>query len=351
MDKQTTDAIKIKINGKDRPLSDEENTEVTIPITSWDEKLEAKNEVASAKQPLEKEDDFPWLLPEDEDSIFLEDPKVVVPSKKNKQYSNQSITPFHYPKKQKRINEKTLFPIKKIMLMILLAIALGVMFGSVLLNFLSNDDMPVMGTPSGETGDNRVAVETPDKATDEGKTAVGTEEPGAETTATLQLFAVQGGVYSSKEAADSVATEIKGKGQAAIVLESNETFTVFVGVSKEKDETGALSEVYKQQDFTTDIEFWGGKQLSFLLGTSASADQWVKSIQELSTLASISINGTNINENDISKIESTLNGIKANDTEKPLIETLLQSIESLKSNNGWKAQQQLMDVISKLNIK
>ena len=51
----------------------------------------------------------------------------------------------------------------------------------------------------------------------------------------------------------------------------------------------------------------------------------------------------------MSKIESIVNEINASNGEKELVEGLLQSSEYIKNNNGWKAQQLLLDVISKLS--
>ena len=98
MDKQTSDTVKIKINGKDRPVSDKESKNEEYQISSWEEKLQAEKEMASAKK---EEEDFPWLLPDEDDSVFEDDPKVVTPKKK-KILSNSTVTPFVYSKKTKK---------------------------------------------------------------------------------------------------------------------------------------------------------------------------------------------------------------------------------------------------------
>lgn len=342
MDKQTSETIKIKINGKDRPLSQAEEAQEKIPFSSWEEKLKAENEVASAKQPVDKEDEFPWLLPDEDDQDFKDDPKVVTPSKKKKLISNQTITPYLYPNKNNRKQQIISFPLKRILTIFLLAVGLGVVFGYVALNFLSNEDMPATATPS-EVIDDAVPIEeNSDKQKEDTQAA-------ATSTATLQLYAVQGGIFSAKDGAETVASDIKGKGFASVVMEIDGSYTVFAGLGKEKTETDSLNGLYKQKEFP---DFWGGKQLSLKIATGSSADQWVSSIQDLSSFASSAANGKSITEEDVNKIETTLMGIKtSNETEKSLVDKLLQAAESIKNNQGWDAQQNLLEVISKLNSK
>lgn len=341
MDKQSSNTIKIKINGKDRPVSQAEESTKEISFSTWEEKLEAEKEVASAKQTVEEEDEFPWLLPDEDDHVFKEDPKVVIPSKK-KLLSNQTVTPYLYPNKNNQKKKSVSFPLKQMMTIVLLAVGLGVGFGYIALNFLSNEDMPENAVPSEVINNQEPVKENSDQAKEEGATGA-----GATSTASLELYAVQGGIFSAKDGAETVAAEIKGKGFAATVMEIDGSYTVFAGLGKEKTETDALNELYKQKNF---IDFWGGKQLSLSITTSGSADQWASAIQELSSLASATADGKSINQEDVSKIESTVEGIKTkDDTEKALVEKLLQAAESIKNNSGWEAQQGLLEVISKLN--
>ncbi|OAS84921.1 SPOR domain-containing protein [Metabacillus litoralis] len=348
MDKQTSDTIKIKINGKDRPMSQAEETAGVIPFSSWEDKLDAEQEIASAKQTVDEEDEFPWLLPDEDDSVFKDDPKVVTSSKKTKLFSNQTVTPYQYSNKKNRNKNIVAFPLKKFMTIFLLAIGLGVMFGFIALNFLSNEDMPTAGTPSESANEEPATGDTSDQAKGDAEENAGEEAGAATTSATLQLYAVQGGIFSTKVSAETVAANIKEKGFASIVMETDGSYTVFAGVGKEKAETSALSEVYKQQNFA-DIEFWGGKQLSLTISTISAADQWAPAIQELSSLASATTNGESVNQEAVSKIESTINGIKATDeTEKSLVEKLLQAADNIKNNQGWDAQQHILEVTNQI---
>jgi stage II sporulation protein B len=351
MDKQTSNTIKIKINGTESARAQAKETTEEIPFTSGDEKLEAEKEVASAKQPLDKEDEFPWLLPDvGEDEVFMDDPKVVTPAKEKKILAKQTVTPYFYPNKNKSNFRKKIvqLPLKRVLMILLMAVGLGLLFGYVALNFLSNEDMPAAGTPANnETNDSTQAPENADKDDKDDKGAEPTSATGTTSTATLQLYAVQGGIFSAKESAEIVASEIKNQGFASTVLEKDGTYTVFAGLGKEKAETDGLNELYKQGSFS---EFWGGKQLSLTIATSSSSEQWASSIEGLSSFASQVANGNSVTQEDVSKIESIVNEINASNGEKELVEKLLQSSEYIKNNNGWKAQQLLLDVMSKLSM-
>lgn len=346
MDKQTSNTIKIKINGTESARVQAEETTEEIPFTSRDEKLEAEKEVASAKQSLDKEDEFPWLLPDvGEDEVFMDDPKVVTPVKEKKILSNQTVTPYLYSNKKKNNYRKKIvqLPLKRILMIFLLAVGVGLLFGYIALNFLSNKDMPAAGTPTtNETNDGTLAQETAEGD----KGAEPTSAAGTKSTTPLNLYAVQGGVFTAKESAEILASEIKNQGFASTILEKDGTYTVFAGLGKQKAETDELNELYKQGDFS---EFWGGKQLSLTITASSSPEQWASSIQELSSFASQIANGHTVSNEDVSKIESIVNEINASNGEKELVEKLLQSSEYIKNNNGWKAQQLLLDVMSKLS--
>jgi len=335
MDKQTSDTVKIKINGKDRPLSETKETNEQYQISSWEEKRKAEKEMASAKK---EEDDFPWLLPED-DPVFEEDPKVVIPSKK-KLLSNQNVTPFQYSPKKKTTRNLG-FPMKQMTTIVLLAVGLGVGFGYIALNFLSNDDMPAATTPTDViVTDDSEATNPSDQKDDDQPTSTATS------TASLQLYAVQGGIFSSKEGAETVAAEIKEKGLASSVIETDGSFTVLAGLGKEKTETSTMNEQYKQQQFP---DFWGGKQLSLSISTTKTPEDWVSTITTLAALSAAVTNNQSVNADELTKIEQQLKAIETgNDSEKDLIEKLSQAAANIKENKGWEAQQSILDVVQTL---
>ncbi len=339
MDKETSNTVKIKINGKDRPLTENKESNQQYEISSWEEKLKAEKEMASAKK---EEDDFPWLLPE-EDPVFEEDPKVVIPSKKKKILSNENVTPFQYPAKKKTY-QNVGFPMKQMTTIVLLAVGIGVGFGYIALNFLSNEDMPASATPA----DVVVTDETESPDTKESSDQKKNDQPASTATssASLQLYAVQGGIFSSKEGADTVAGEIKDKGLASTVIETDGSFTVLAGLGKEKTETSAMNEQYKQQQFQ---DFWGGKQLALSIKTTKTPEQWVNAITTLSAMSAAVANNQTVNADQLVKIEEQLKAIETgNDDEKSLVYKLLAASASIKNKKGWEAQQSILDVVKAL---
>jgi len=342
MDKQTTNPIKVKINGKERPLSEAKKHEDEISISSWEEKLEAEKEIASAKQPIEKEEEFPWLLPDEDESVFQEDPKVVTPKKSKKVLSNQKVIPYQYSSSKKKKSDNQ---VKRLFIIPLFAISLGVLFGIIALNFLSNKDMPTAGTVNEVVPNSSSNTTVEDKDTKE-TTA---DDVKATSNASLAVYVVQGGIFTKKENADTVANTIKSEGFASVVIENNGNFTVYAGLGKDKGETSSLADLYKQKSLP-DIEFWGGKQLTLPIQTTESAEQWASSIQELASISALSAIGTSFGNDEITKIESTIKGIKANgDEEKKAIEAMNQSITHIKNKQGWQAQQKLLEAISFIN--
>ncbi|WP_226667201.1 hypothetical protein [Metabacillus litoralis] len=345
MDKHTSETIKIKINGEDRPVSQFEEPSKDIAFSTWEEKVKAEKEMASAKQPVNEEDDFPWLLPDEGDADFTDDPKVVTPAKKKKSYSNSTVAPYLYSKKSDRKVPHIAFPFKQIITIVLLAIGVGTGFGYIALNFLSNKDMPVTATPD-EGSEVAIPGDTEEDPAGGGEPK--DQNASAASNATLQVYAVQGGIYTTKEGAETVVAQIKEKNLASTYLELDGKYTVLAGLGKAKSETDALNEMYKQKDFS---EFWGGKQLGLEISTSSSADQWVNIITELSPLASAAATGAGVSSENITKLESQIMAISHNDAEKPVIEKLLQAIASLKEQNGWQAQQNLLEVVRDLHAK
>ncbi|MDQ0232822.1 SPOR domain-containing protein [Metabacillus malikii] len=342
MDKQTTNSIKVKINGKDRPTQ-EKTAHEHISISSWDEKLEARKEIASAKQP--NDDEFPWILP-DENTVFEEDPKVVIPNKKKKTFSNQSVTPFHYPVKSKKGTTGG-YPLRKIVSIFVLAISLGVVFGFVALNFLSNKDMPNAEPVNGTIQDGDVAPVATDKE-DEKKADTEKANVPATTNVTLSLYVVQGGIFSTVEAADKVTSNISNNGFAATAIETDGKFTVYAGVGQQKSETTALADIYKQQNLS-EIEFWGGKNITLQIATTSGGEKWVNAIQTLASLSAQAANNATVGEEKLSTLETEINKIEAkSDDEKKAMTLLKEAVKEVKNKQGWKAQQQLLEVIKSL---
>lgn len=225
MDKHKT--ITIKINGKershkdDKPNSDKQTQSSTQPESK--PKIKAWNETAAAKE--QAEDSFDWVLPEiseDDEKDF----KVVTKSKETKQKGFR-LPGLPQPPNKNRRNSSPVFP--RIALNVLLAVALGLGFGMIILNTVKPDTL--------ET----VVPANTSPATD--KPAEGGSGTGAESVElpAISTYVVQGGVWSKEESADSIVKELAGKGIDAETVAINDQYYVLLAVAPSLEEAKVLS--------------------------------------------------------------------------------------------------------------
>ncbi|MED4453333.1 SPOR domain-containing protein [Metabacillus fastidiosus] len=348
MDKQSSDKIKIKINGKES--NDSLNAKEKLPskeagetpFLDWNEKIKAEEEIASTNQDKEKEDEFNWLLP-DEDDIFKEDPKVVLDKNKSKKKKqpviHSKITSFQQTSNR---NHPT-FPVKQFIMITILAIITGVSFSYIGLNLFSNEEMPEMANvPSSTEG---IEEEKPPQNKKKEGLASDNEKKAPATTAELNIYAVQVGKFSSKQGAETAINDLKTKGFPAAIFEENGSFFVFAGLGKEKAETEKLSGFVKEAG----IDAWGGKSISPKLNINKEPEKWTEVIESLTSITAKSINGENVNTAEIEKVETQISNFGSEEKEKKgYLEKAVSLLKGSNSEeNGWKAQQELLNIISK----
>ncbi|MFC0270163.1 SPOR domain-containing protein [Metabacillus herbersteinensis] len=167
------------------------------------------------------------------------------------------------------------------------------------------------------------------------------------TTTALQLYAVQAGKFSAKPGADTVVTDLKSQGFAGSVIEEDGAFYVFAGVGSEKAQTEAINTLLIGK---LEIEPWGGKTFSVEL-----PEQFRAHVGSLSSIAAKATSGQSTDATQIADIETKLNAIETKDEAiSALKEQLLAATSLLKEpslENGWKAQQALLDAISSAKNK
>lgn len=347
LDKQQTNTIKIKINGKEpksqnqlhlkkdqQPQSAEDIQSPAFPVTSWEEKVIAEKEVAASSS--RKEDEFSWVLPEEDGEVFQDDPKVVVPKKPS---GKQKGSPYFSSFKK---NSLSAYPFKQYAVTIVMAIILGVSFGFIALNFISNDDLPAAFQPDGSDTEQAAASEN----SKSGDQAVDPASASAE----IQLYFAQIGKFSSKDGADATVTDLKDKGYPAIAVEEEGSFFVYGGVGNEKKETDGLSNVY----LSDAIEPWSGKTAAFSLKSNEDASVLInhfKSLVSLSSSAVVSPSDEIGTKSEV--ILSELNKLKPKDESLVAMKENLSDVSTLLKEDagektGWAAQQKLMDLLISL---
>lgn len=340
MDKRAH-AMKVKINGEERNWKGknsrkkgkkgEEAEKPDIPVTSWNEKAMAEQEAAASG--AEKEDEFTWVLPEDDGEVFQDDPKVVAVKKVS---SKSKHSPYFSTGKKVHLSA---YPFKQYAITIVLAIVLGVSFGFLALNFMSDEDLPAaLQTGAGQAEDVAAAPEAP-----------GTGAGAAEQT--MQLYFAQIGKFSSKEGADATAADLKAKGFPAAAVEEDGSYFVYGGVGNEKQEADGLSNVYK----SSSIDTWSGKTADFSVKSNEDASAFIGHFKTLVTLSSAAVEGNSKEVKSKSEaVLSELGKLKPKDESLVSMKKELTDVSSMLSKGadektGWAAQQKLMDLLVSLN--
>ncbi|MBM4762440.1 SPOR domain-containing protein [Bacillus sp. B15-48] len=208
MDKQKT--ITIKINGQERsnmhdkaeiessPQKGNESTSAP-KITAW-------NETAASKESAD--DHFDWVLP---DPTAVDENNKKISSKPQDAKVKQK--PFRLPAIKKMGNQPPF--LTRILLNVALAVVVGLGFGLIILNTVTSKPQegvqPNITPPSSEVPANS------DTATGE--------------LAASSTFVVQGGVFSTKEAADRGVESLAGKGIHAQSVPSNGNYALLLATA------------------------------------------------------------------------------------------------------------------------
>ncbi|WHZ01898.1 hypothetical protein QNH48_23400 [Neobacillus sp. YX16] len=231
--------IKIKLNGETQAFSDEpikkeqeSSKDSFTKVITMDEDSDGQDgflETAAAKESIDES--FDWIIPESSDNDIKEY-KVV-----------SSLNPKKGGKK-KPVSFSTFSPkrnggvFKSILVTAVFAILIGTSFGVLMLKLvISENSKPAVTEP---------AVE--EKGPDKGSEATGGKSSsiviGAQT-----AFIVQGGAFSSKDAASGAANEAKDKGAPAQTLTMNDKEFMFLGVADSIETAKQMESHYEANGF------------------------------------------------------------------------------------------------------
>lgn len=275
--------ITIKINGTERSLHEgqrrvrrqvQENKPIDMDRQIDYEDIERMTATeAAAGQEASEEDDFDWILPELEDEEEIIDYKIVSPQKTSK---GKGYKAFSTPKKKNR--NKRVLP--SVLLTICLAVLLGSGLGVLLLKL-------VISEKAIETGKTEIVGEAPAEKPDNTGTAE-VELPS------LSGFIVQGGAFSSVEAATSEEAAMAGKGLPTKVVEIDDKAYLFVGIADNLANAKSIAVQLKEGGIDTyakEISF-GNRTVSKLSATDAKLLEFAptifQSLANISTTASLS---------------------------------------------------------------
>ncbi|RZI53204.1 SPOR domain-containing protein [Aeribacillus pallidus] len=301
--------ITIKINGQENNFSNDTDvsaepseTGKQLKVSSWEEKVKAEKEMAASEDKNEEETSFPWILPDDEEDK-KENPKIAF--SKN--------------------NSRTLPPkIKNYVISIIFAVILGLSFGVLALQFISNDSMPV----SSELRDVSKSPQVSNASAPSGAENI-----------VFEVYMVQAGKFTKKEGAETVSGQIKAKGLPSVIVPQGGDHYVFVGAALDKktaEELKNMAESHQIETFVKKMK-WEGK---------VENEKTKTVVEEMLKLSSSFVNGTAPEQE---KVESLLN--EAGQIKDDSILAAVKKLQTEKSANEqlWSLQQSLLDFFEKLS--
>lgn len=231
--------ITIKINGEQKPFLEEptkeeykmekpqsdENGNLLIEYDPEKSEHEVISETAAAQ---EAEESFDWILPQEENtenelSLY----KTVKSSKQHKGIRLPALS---------KVEKKNIGTIKSIALSVVFAILLGTGFGFIMLKLVITD------------ASKPAAVQTKNvPAAKKDKANTNMNAQGAITLKPLTTYMVQGGVFSKKETAATVARQAVAKGIPAETMEWNGKYYIFLGIADSIEHARSLGTLYQHK--------------------------------------------------------------------------------------------------------
>jgi stage II sporulation protein B len=240
VDKPTkgNNTIKIKLNGesqnfKEEPIkSQKESTNdsfsTVIKINKDFNEQDGFRETAAGQESMEES--FDWIIPESAESD-IEEYKIVSSSQKPKKTGTKKSLSFLTFSKKRNGSF-----IKSIVTTAVFAVLIGTSFGVFMLNlFVEDKSNPTVAPP---------VVEETETGTDKG----GEKAPAGTASAVIPAqtaFVVQGGVFSSKDAAKEGASLVTGKGAPAQSIEMSGKEYLFLGVADSVETAKELGSHFK----------------------------------------------------------------------------------------------------------
>lgn len=229
--------ITIKINGENKKV-EEELSKATPSIEDNLTEMKAFNRIegeaarqsAVAKEAKE-EDDFDWILPELE-----AEPKTT------RQRPKAAITHKVVQRKSKG-KKPTIIP--TVALTVFIAILLGTSLGVFMLKMVTTESASEPAD-SPATEDSAIEVTSP-------------VSPVSITLPTIEVSLVQGGAFSSLEAAKNEAATFASNGLPAKEMEINGSPLLFVGVANNLENAKAIGEQLNIETFSKDIQVPGAE--------------------------------------------------------------------------------------------
>jgi hypothetical protein len=345
--------ILIKINGKERSFS-ETTTDEQIkkePNFQTEVKQELKNnhptspihkdyelaeeEIAAAKE----EREFEWILPQ---SHQLEDDPYDKLVKRDpvKKKSKPIIGTFSFPSIQKKRNKST-YPFKTLFLAIISALVIGTSFGMVVLHLFTKD----LAQPAFEVTQSIDSEGTVGEAEPEAEPSNGIQEVPI-TLPAIEVFVVQGGMFSSAEAAAPIVDGLKGEGFAGALINHEDKYYLFMGIGISDLVSKTMANTYETAGKETYV-----KAFSIPEVMTEGDPSMVTAEKLFNHLILYSSNKfTSMPESvNWDEIKTTYDELAAKGTDSSFVNTVMESYKAVEAYHGsssnadfWSSQQALL---------
>ncbi|MFD1705579.1 hypothetical protein ACFSCZ_02300 [Siminovitchia sediminis] len=245
--RQAKKQMKLKINGEEQSLKEDE-----VFIKDWSK---AKEETAAAEDQL-RGDDFEWVLPEKDSKEVPEFKKTTGKegtSHQKKPGSKMSLAPF-VPKKLAKNKAGLLVSAA-------LAVAIGLGFGLFVLKLVEN---PESGTALTDA--------TPGVTADTGAGQAGSVSA---TMPDLTAAVVQGGVFSTEEAAESTSSQLASQGVPTVSMNVDDQQFLFVGIADNVTSAKAWADDYEAKGIDVYTKEFSVPEQQIKVDSQADAN-WIK---------------------------------------------------------------------------
>ncbi|MCH1626579.1 SPOR domain-containing protein [Ferdinandcohnia quinoae] len=331
--------ISIKINGKERTVPERNNEHFQLH--------QADEEIAAAR---EEEENFTWVLPDEsiQNEKMQKDERPIIPIEDLR----DAISSNRKGIRPTRIKGNQIFTLKQIVMTTILAVFIGVGFGIMILMVVKDTNQKPVNTTTSSVSANEKSKPEDKSDAKAGKTSAFQLEP-------LSIGVIQGGRFSTADAADVIVNELKAAGYAAIEIEQDGFFYVLIGAGLVKEDLAGLKSKYTDPDtgyFAKEFVINGGSYKTVPVADSNLISHSIEVFQELLSISSQAFNTGAISEEQSKQLEGLdgkLKSIKLEGVNEKLsnfVNSLSNSQEYLhtykKSDNDkalWQSQQSLLD--------
>ncbi|GAA0334000.1 hypothetical protein GCM10008967_25950 [Bacillus carboniphilus] len=287
--------IKIMLNDKQTSYKEERKTQAKDLLENVKLETAATSEEADA--------DFDWILPEVEP-----EPKTFKQATGIKQKGGR--------KKTSPSSRNVFHTFGSLIFSIAFAVGLGIAFGLILLKFISVEEAPAVvqannPTPQTEQPSNNGSL-------------------GSALLPSFTSYVIQGGIFSSKESANTLVGQLNEKSiPSEVVLMEDGNYYVFLGLASNEQEAKRIAEIYKGQGVEVYAKALTLNEMTIEQLDSTSAAVFNQGATIMPTLVDVAGKvalGQSVPQDTLSTITGVANSFNEVTVQEPIVQTVTQII-------------------------